>query len=312
MPGPAQRRLAHSPARPGAADLDPQQVPGSTAAQATAANGVDATVIDKAAGRATLVNYSGGSYYADQFPRMAYTVNENLLPKNKYVATGTFATKQGVTRAERNVSLTLVKNPAGTILATEFVSEWAIVSGVQLSGSGTVLSRTNRPVTSWRLAGTAFGDHDKAPDGVTDLTGIPDDAAHHLRKSVGTDLWVCKTTPTVPGGLATDGASQQTLDVVADYRSGAYPSDDTSATSNSRGTRLDWVGRNHPGKGKFAADNLTNFVYADWHVETKSILETLPTDLTDLQTNKNAPWEWGDPLTLASYHISADPTDPTK
>lgn len=48
-------------------------------------------------------------------------------------------------------------------------------------------------------------------------------------------------------------------------------------------TLLDWVGRNHGGKkgGNFDA-RLTNFLYADGHVETKNIRETLE------------PFQWGD------------------
>jgi prepilin-type processing-associated H-X9-DG protein len=46
----------------------------------------------------------------------------------------------------------------------------------------------------------------------------------------------------------------------------------------SQASRLEWVGRNH-GRGKTAK---TNFLYADGHVETKTIEDTL-----------GSKWQWG-------------------
>lgn len=295
----------------GAAGLDPQQVPDKFASGAViGSNGVDTTVVNNIAGRVNLVTYSGtgGNYYGDQYPRMGYTVNECLLPRPKYVSTGGFATAQGVVRPERNISLAVVKNPSGTIMVTEFVAEWGIVSGANLATNPTSVCKSHRPVMPWRATGTGMGDSDKnANNGNCDPTSLAASTVY-LRKTCATDFWACGgtsggTTPTVPGGTATDG-SPQTLDIVADYRAGQYGSQDADPAQNKRGTRLDWVGRNHPGKTKFAADNLTNFGYADGHVETKNILDTVPAAYTDIANNPSAPWEWGDYYTSVSYKVS--------
>jgi prepilin-type processing-associated H-X9-DG protein len=63
---------------------------------------------------------------------------------------------------------------------------------------------------------------------------------------------------------------------VGGYKIKRVTVDDLSATppkpGASRRTRLDWVGRTHGGKWNVAR---TNFLYTDWHVETKPIADTL-------------------------------------
>jgi prepilin-type processing-associated H-X9-DG protein len=76
-------------------------------------------------------------------------------------------------------------------------------------------------------------------------------------------------------------ASGQTLDILQAYKDGTY-------TSNTRKTRLDWVGRNHA-QGEKPTDNKTNFLYADGHVELKHISDTIGSN-----------WQWGDKM----YSIS--------
>ena len=60
--------------------------------------------------------------------------------------------------------------------------------------------------------------------------------------------------------------------------------------TNVTRTRLDWVGSNHRRQGgdKYRK-GLTNFLYVDGHVETKSILDTIPK-----KAGETSPWEWGD------------------
>ena len=85
----------------------------------------------------------------------------------------------------------------------------------------------------------------------------------------------------------------RTLDIIASYRNGSY-------TATTRASRLDWVGRNH-NRGEKPADNMTNFLYLDGHVETKSILQTVPKD-----ASSQVPWEWG----TMPYSITPNATNP--
>ena len=205
-------------------------------------------------------------------------MNEGLAGLNKYVVG--FSDANSV-RTYHNVRVNEIDNSAGTILATEWVDEWGIVSGVNRGGGTGVIAKAHRPVNPWRIAGTGVGDKDKDPAAVAYLPDVP--VATLLRKSNATDLW------RVSGG-------GQSLDIVKDYQAGNY-------TPATRGSRLDFVGRNHY-KQDHAADNKTNFLYVDGHVETKSVLDTIPKDQT-----VGTPWEWGKlPYSLAPNKL--DPTVP--
>jgi prepilin-type N-terminal cleavage/methylation domain-containing protein/prepilin-type processing-associated H-X9-DG protein len=217
-------------------------------------------------GRRTTATYNGATYYPDaQAPRMAYTLNESLCPRNKWVVGF-----QSATRNYRYVNIGEVDNAAGTILATEFVDDWGIVSGVDRSTGSGVVCKSHRPVQPWRADNTTAGD--SGTTSTSDVSVIPQ--ATKLRKTNATDLWK-------------NSDSSSSLDIIGDYKAGNY-------TAAGRMTRLDWVGRNHF-SGEKAADRKTNFLYADGHVETKSILETVPKDST-----ATTPWEWG----KASYSIT--------
>jgi prepilin-type processing-associated H-X9-DG protein len=212
-------------------------------------------------------------YYPDsQAVRLAYTLNEALCGRNKYVLGF-----QGCVRTYRNVNLNEIGNSAGTILATEFVDDWGIVSGVQRTGTP-VACLSHRPVQPFRQDGSGAGDQ------FCDVSAVAASAA--LRRTNATDLW------RLSGANPRTGSSRS-LDLVRDYRAGLY-------NPGSRGSRLDWVGRNHV-KGEFPADNKSNFLYCDGHVETKSILQTVPPDAAH-----QIPWEWGE----KPYSVSPNTTNP--
>ena len=222
-------------------------------------------------GRVTPITNTLGTYYPDsQAPRMAYTLNEAICGRNKYQVG--FQTPPA-TRTYRNVSLSEIDNAAGTILATEFVDEWGIVSGADHGSGSAQVCKSHRPVQPFR------DDSATAGDANCDVSLVA--ATNKLRKTNATDLWQI------------GGPTSKSLDLIADYRAGTY-------TASTRATRLDWVGRNH-NKGEKAADNQTNFLYVDGHVETKSILQTVPKDGT-VQT----PWEWG----TLPYSITPNATNP--
>lgn len=240
---------------PTAADFDPQQKPDTGGASPSAG---DTSTDGRITAIAAPTGVTPAAYFPDaQAPRMAYALNEALAGRNKYVLGFQGSTK----RPYRNVNLVEVQNTSGTIMATEFVDESGIVSGFGGASrlAGPVVVKSHRPIQPFRATGTTAG------DAQCDLSQV-DPTTTKIRRTTAEDLW----------NLGTG----QSVDIITDYTSGAY------STSTSR-SRLDWVGRNH-GSGEKPADKKTNFLYVDGHVETKSILETVPA-----KAGETTPWEWG-------------------
>jgi prepilin-type N-terminal cleavage/methylation domain-containing protein/prepilin-type processing-associated H-X9-DG protein len=247
--------------------------PGQWDAGQIGETGNDGSVVDPRVAPVTAVNGANISvtYTPDaQALRIGYTLNDGICGRNKH--TVGFQSAADVRTYSFGLSADMVENPAGTILATEFIDSGRIVSGAGYS-SATTVTKSHRPVTPWRAAGTGSGD--------PNLDGARIPLATTLRRTNRTDFYV-----------RTDGA--QSLDPLADYGAGLY----TVGSTGSYMTRLDWVGRNHA-KGDKYVDNKTNFLYVDGHVEQKSILETVPEDAT-----QTTPWEWGKRM------YSLNPNDP--
>jgi prepilin-type N-terminal cleavage/methylation domain-containing protein/prepilin-type processing-associated H-X9-DG protein len=76
-----------------------------------------------------------------QAPRMSYTLNEALCGRNKFVVGF-----QSAVRTYRFVKAGSVKHADNTILATEFINDWRIVSDAPRTGGGTAVSKSHRPV----------------------------------------------------------------------------------------------------------------------------------------------------------------------
>jgi prepilin-type processing-associated H-X9-DG protein/prepilin-type N-terminal cleavage/methylation domain-containing protein len=177
-----------------------------------------------------------------QAPRCAYTVNEAIMPRNKFTA-NTTVDGSAVNVPEHFVRASQVRKSGEVILATEFTQNWNLVSSLSEDSSQQVC-RSHRPVVGFVCT-----------DGTLDLPSFG--AASFGRGSVAV---IRRVTP-------------------ADL--GADPDTENGATSI--GTRLDWVGRNH-GRKRLAKDaehpagfdqRKSNFLYADGHVETKNIRDTL-------------------------------------
>jgi len=134
------------------------------------------------------------------------------------------------------------KFPSNLILMTEFTD----VAGVVQDASrftGQPASKSNRPVNGFAIA-------DIGSPGATN-----------------------PNIETFAGGTAFRAATQSDLSTVK-------PTDFASGATNSH-TRLDWVGRNH-GSSRDWFKKQTNFLYADGHVETKRLEDTL------------RPFQWGE------------------
>jgi prepilin-type N-terminal cleavage/methylation domain-containing protein/prepilin-type processing-associated H-X9-DG protein len=175
-----------------------------------------------------------------QAPRLAYTVNEAILGRNKF--TGQFS---DAARGYHFVKGAEVERTSATILATEFPTNVrAVMDKADLGGgdaNGLVI-KSHRPVNAFYdiNAGTFSG----------------------WGPGLGyTDLY--KIAPA--GGFGS--MSQNIGRLKPDNLSSSEP--DYQQAKN----RLDWVGRNHGGSGWKARK--TNFAYVDGHVEAKRLADTL-------------------------------------
>ncbi len=173
---------------------------------------------------------SGGVGVVDQqVPRLAYTLNEAICPRNKFV--------EGFQKANRIyqfVRASEVANSSGTILGTEFAWNAARI-GANGDGTGFEID-SHRPVHGF--VGT---------DGVLDMYKL--DKGVGFRRVTADDL---------------------------------DPDPDTAVDASSSSSRLDWVGRNHGQRRAYPDYRKSNFLYADGHVETKTVYETL------------SPFQWGE------------------
>jgi prepilin-type N-terminal cleavage/methylation domain-containing protein/prepilin-type processing-associated H-X9-DG protein len=160
-----------------------------------------------------------------QVPRVAYTLNEVICPRNKFVLGF-----QGAVRIYQFVKANQVGNPSGTILCTEWIDS-GVATGRDLGSQGWVMS--HRPVHAF--IGT---------DGTLDMYSLPPNTGY--RRVTAADL------------------------------------DPDPLTGANTQTRLDWVGRNHGQQSSYPDHRRTNFLYADSHVETKSIYDTF------------TPFQWGE------------------
>jgi prepilin-type N-terminal cleavage/methylation domain-containing protein/prepilin-type processing-associated H-X9-DG protein len=77
-----------------------------------------------------------------QARRLAYTANEAIIPRNKFVRGF-----QGAKRIYKYVKSGVLRRPSGEILATEWYPDWRLVSGIARNGDAAeVVSKSHRPV----------------------------------------------------------------------------------------------------------------------------------------------------------------------
>ncbi len=87
-----------------------------------------------------------------QAPRTAYTVNEAVCGRNKYVVG-----YQGATTPYQFVRASQVSNASGTILATEFVPDWQIVSDADRTSGADQVCKSHRPVHAFNISDSGAG-----------------------------------------------------------------------------------------------------------------------------------------------------------
>jgi len=80
-----------------------------------------------------------------QAPRMAYTLNEAICGRNKFVLGF-----QGTVRPYQYVRAGQVRQSGATILATEFIPNWLIVSDAPHNSAGSIVCKSHRPVHAFK------------------------------------------------------------------------------------------------------------------------------------------------------------------
>ena len=179
---------------------------------------------------------SGGGVIDDQVGRCAYTVNEAIMPRNKFHP-GVRGYGGGF--LSHYVRSAQIKNSGGTILATELWEDYRIVSesGSDPEDSGNGVVKSHRPVHGFRGRG-----------GSSELN----------------------FSSVKPDSLGRSGPGFESFDKVKPRE---VPADVVAGQGQS--SRLEWVGRNHPTTKSKGRARQTNFLYVDGHVESKTIEDTL-------------------------------------
>ena len=159
-----------------------------------------------------------------QVPRVAYTLNEAICPRNKFILG-----YQGGVRNYQYVKASQVTNSSGTILATEFAQ-----NAVRFSAGTGFYIYSHRPVFGF-----------VASNGTVDMYELPPGAG--FRQATAADLDPDPSTIQITGA----------------------------------GCVLNWIGRNHGVHTNYPDRRLSNFLFVDGHVETKTVYDTLN------------PFQWG-------------------
>jgi prepilin-type N-terminal cleavage/methylation domain-containing protein/prepilin-type processing-associated H-X9-DG protein len=194
-----------------------------------------------------------------QAPRLAYTANEALIGRNKFVPGF-----QGDTiRPYHWVRASVVTHSASTILVAEFNADWQVVNGPSDFSAGVIVCKSHQPVCPYECV--------QGQDG-----GLGSPGAYKIY-------------------AASYIAGQYNMVRVNVNMMTPYPHNNQPGIGQTQ-TSLDWVGRIH---GSFKLGTIagatanatpvsgwdmrtTNFLYCDGHVENKNVADTL------------RPWEWGD------------------
>jgi prepilin-type N-terminal cleavage/methylation domain-containing protein len=174
-----------------------------------------------------------------QAPRMAFTGNAAVIPRNKF--------KDAYSEYPRNnrlVKPTEVARPGEVIMLTEFNENWQAVG---VGGSGGTLAKSHRPILPFEHVGTGY-------QGYAVYEAEKDQCCYEYGA----------------GATATDYGLKPLKDI--ENPANKYIDGDT-------GHQLNAVGRHHPGTWTNSnGDNMggtTLFLYCDGHTERKTLIETL-------------------------------------
>ena len=88
-----------------------------------------------------------------QVPRIGYVFNEAICPRNKLTLGF-----QGTTTAYHFVNAGTVSNSSNTILASEVIQDWRIVSGAPRTGGASAVCKSHRPIHAFTQSRGGVGD----------------------------------------------------------------------------------------------------------------------------------------------------------
>ncbi len=171
-----------------------------------------------------------------QAPRMAYTLNEAICPRNKFRTN-----MPNTVRPSVYVRAGKVKKSAETILATEFTFVWNVVSAPGAGGGGAVVSKSHRPVHGFKAIATGAYDMNSVGPSFNPLLPA-------IEKCTATDL-----VNDPEGQFTTPGSAEA--------------SSRLNWVGRNHG-RKKFDAQNRDAR-------TTNFLYVDGHVENKRIYETV-------------------------------------
>jgi prepilin-type processing-associated H-X9-DG protein/prepilin-type N-terminal cleavage/methylation domain-containing protein len=182
-----------------------------------------------------------------QAPRMAYTANAAIIPRNKF----TSELSSGM-RLNKFVPDSKIKRPGDTVLVTEFLDNWKAL-GILSGGSDSLLVKSHRPVNPFYHMGSGYNEY------------APSD--HIAGFIYGTQIEPGGDDEDCPGGncygLWETKAIKDRRNIL-DHSSGL--------------SQMNAVGRHHPGGDPRLRDRFggtANFLFCDGHAEPLMVIETL-------------------------------------
>jgi prepilin-type N-terminal cleavage/methylation domain-containing protein/prepilin-type processing-associated H-X9-DG protein len=180
-----------------------------------------------------------------QAPRMAYTANEAIMGKNKFVVG-----MQGAVRTYQFVKASQIAHSAQTIAVTEFNPDWHVVEDVSDADQSTLVCKSHRPVNPYVLIG-GDGGYD------VDQAGSTYNNRLNLRRVHVEDLVAYPIAQNMPDPKQ-------------------HPSSLNWVGRNHGSFKLGNIPGTNPQKTVTGFDLRTsNFLYCDGHVENKSIADTM-------------------------------------
>jgi prepilin-type N-terminal cleavage/methylation domain-containing protein/prepilin-type processing-associated H-X9-DG protein len=119
-----------------------------------------------------------GSVIDQQAPRLAYTANQAICPRNKFV----IGFQGDTARVDKFVKVGSVRNSSNTILATEWNQNWQIVADSGHGSGGANVCKSHRPVHGFKIIG---GELNVETVGADPFGGRPTLARCHLSDLAG-------------------------------------------------------------------------------------------------------------------------------
>jgi prepilin-type processing-associated H-X9-DG protein len=176
-----------------------------------------------------------------QAPRMAYSANAAIIPRNKFTQTLAEGSRMNVFVREH-----VIEQPGKTILVAEFLNNWKAMG---ITKDGGVLSKSHRPINPFFHVGSGFNEYTAQQNAPGFIYGLANDT-------------VAGGSPESYGLLPTKQVAEKTN--ILDYTSGV--------------PQINAVGREHPYPIKAYVQKYggaANFLYCDGHAEPMTAFDSV-------------------------------------